>query len=119
MGWDVGAFPLETPRGGVPPAFSNRPLPWSVSRIDLRCNVKPELRITKVGTKGQIVIPNELRAALKLEVGDAMIVQLEGTRIVLERRRTVILSLVGKYSQPLSRPASNVQHSEERDPSGA
>ena len=80
--------------------------------------MKPELQITKVGTKGQIVIPNELRAALKLEVGDAMIVQLEGTRIVLERRRTVILSLVGKYSRPLSRPASNVQHSEERDPSG-
>ena len=66
--------------------------------------MKPELRITKVGSKGQIVIPNELRAALKLEVGDAMILQLEGTRIVLERRRTVIMSLVGKYAQPAPKP---------------
>ena len=80
--------------------------------------MKPELRITKVGTKGQIVIPNELRAALKLEVGDVMIVQLEGTRIMLERRRTVILSLVGKYAQPISRPTSSVKPSEERGQNG-
>jgi AbrB family looped-hinge helix DNA binding protein len=87
----------------------------------LRCNVKPKLRITKVGAKGQIVIPNELRAALKLEAGDAMIVQLEGTRIVLERRRTVILSLVGKYVQPAPKPIpeSIAKPSEDRGQHGA
>lgn len=83
--------------------------------------MKPELRITKVGTKGQIVIPNELRVALKLEVGDAMIVQLEGTRIVLERRRTVILSLVGKYALPVPKPipVSIAKPTEERGQNGA
>jgi AbrB family looped-hinge helix DNA binding protein len=89
--------------------------------MDSRCNVKPELRITKVGIKGQIVIPNQLRAALKLEVGDAMIVQLEGTRIVLERRRTVILSLVGKYAQPVPKPTpvSIAKSTEGREQDGA
>jgi AbrB family looped-hinge helix DNA binding protein len=88
--------------------------------MDSRCNVKPELRITKVGTKGQIVIPNELRAALKLEVGDAIIVQLEGTRIVLERRRTVIQSLIGKYVQPAKPfPVSTAKPTEGREPNGA
>jgi AbrB family looped-hinge helix DNA binding protein len=89
--------------------------------MDSRCNVKPELRITKVGTKGQIVIPNELRAALKLEVGDAMILQLEGTRIVLERRRTVILSLIGKYAQPVPKPIpdSIAKPTEGREQDGA
>ena len=83
--------------------------------------MKPELRITKVGAKGQIVIPNELRAALKLEVGDAMIVQLEGARIVLERRRTVILSLVGKYARPVLKSVSisSLKTVEARDPNGA
>ena len=83
--------------------------------------MKPELRITKVGAKGQIVIPNELRAALKLEVGDAMIVQLEGTRIVLERRRTVILSLVGKYAQRVPKPIqeSIAKSTEGREQDGA
>ena len=83
--------------------------------------MKPELRITRVGAKGQIVIPNELRAALKLEVGDAMIVQLEGTRIVLERRRTVILSLVGKYTQPVPKPipVSIAKPTEGREQDGA
>jgi AbrB family looped-hinge helix DNA binding protein len=81
--------------------------------------MKPELRITKVGVKGQIVIPNELRAALRLEVGDAMIVQLEGTRIVLERRRTVIQSLIGKYAQPAKPfPVSTAKPTEGREPNG-
>ena len=67
--------------------------------------MKPELRITKLGIKGQIVIPNELRGALKLEPGDSVILQLEGSRLVLERRRTVILSLVGKYAEPATKPS--------------
>ena len=84
--------------------------------------MKPELRVTKVGTKGQIVIPSELRSALKLEAGDAVIVQLEGSRIVLERRRTVILSLVGKYApRPLPKPTStsSLTPAKERDQHGA
>ena len=83
--------------------------------------MKTELRITKVGAKGQIVIPNELRAVLKLETGDAVIVQLEGSRIVLERRRTVVQSLVGKYAPPAPKPipASAVKLAEGGDQHGA
>ena len=66
--------------------------------------MKTELRVTRVSVKGQVVIPNEFREALKLEAGDAMIVQLEGSRVVLERRRTVIQALVGKYAPPPPRP---------------
>ena len=52
----------------------------------------------KVGPKGQIVIPNELRSALALQPGDAITFQLEGSKLVLERRQTVIASITGKYA---------------------
>jgi AbrB family looped-hinge helix DNA binding protein len=61
-------------------------------------------RVTRVGAKGQLVIPSELREALKLETGDAVTLQLEGGRIVLEARKTVILGIVGKYSTPIMQP---------------
>ena len=83
--------------------------------------MKSELRLTKLGPKGQIIIPNELRTALKLEPGDAVILQLEGSRLVLERRRTVILSLVGKYAEPAAKPKPLLTQpiSEGRDLHGA
>jgi AbrB family looped-hinge helix DNA binding protein len=52
----------------------------------------------RVGPKGQIVIPNELRNALALQPGDAITFQLEGSKLVLERRQTVIASITGKYA---------------------
>jgi AbrB family looped-hinge helix DNA binding protein len=58
----------------------------------------------KLGVKGQLVIPNDLRAALDLEAGDIVTVQLEGGRLILERRKTVIVSLLGKYSRPAPKP---------------
>jgi AbrB family looped-hinge helix DNA binding protein len=61
-------------------------------------------RVTRVGAKGQLVIPSELREALKLETGDAVTLQLEGGRIVLEARKTVILSIVGKYAAIMTPP---------------
>jgi AbrB family looped-hinge helix DNA binding protein len=61
-------------------------------------------RVTRVGTKGQLVIPSELREALKLETGDAVTLQLEGGRIVLEARKTVILGIVGKYAAIITPP---------------
>jgi AbrB family looped-hinge helix DNA binding protein len=67
--------------------------------------MQSSLRVTKVGTKGQVVIPSELRVALKLEAGDTVIAQLEGTRIMLERRRTVVQALAGKYARVLPKPA--------------
>jgi AbrB family looped-hinge helix DNA binding protein len=67
--------------------------------------MKSSLRVTKVGTKGQVVIPSELRVALKLEAGDTIIAQLEGTRIILERRRAVLQALAGKYARVLPKPA--------------
>jgi AbrB family looped-hinge helix DNA binding protein len=62
-------------------------------------------RVTRVGAKGQLVIPSELREALKLEIGDAVTLQLEGSRLVLEARKTVILGIVGKYAAITKPPA--------------
>lgn len=61
-------------------------------------NAKTQL--VKLSAKGQLVIPNDLREALKLEAGDVVMVQLEGARLVLELRKTVIVSLLGKYALP-------------------
>ena len=41
-------------------------------------------QITKVSTKGQLVIPAEMRASLGLKPGTRVAVRLEGSRIVLE-----------------------------------
>jgi AbrB family looped-hinge helix DNA binding protein len=60
--------------------------------------MKPFGHFGKIGNKGQLVIPNELRDEMKLEQGDAVTLRLEGTKLILERRKTVILSLLGKYA---------------------
>jgi AbrB family looped-hinge helix DNA binding protein len=41
-------------------------------------------QITTVSTKGQFVIPSEMRAALKIKPGTRICVTQEGSRIVLE-----------------------------------
>ena len=62
-------------------------------------------QLAKLGVKGQFVIPNDLREALKLEAGDVVTVQLDGARLILERRKTVIVSLLGKYALPKPKPS--------------
>ncbi len=42
-------------------------------------------RITTVSTKGQFVIPSEMRESLGIEPGTRIAVTQDGTRIVLER----------------------------------
>ncbi len=64
-----------------------------------------KMQLAKLGAKGQFVIPNALREALKLEAGDVVTVQLDGARLILERRKTVIVNLLGKYAAPNPTPA--------------
>ena len=55
-------------------------------------------RVTTVGTKGQIVIPSEIRAALELQSGDEVIVRLEGLSVQITTRKTLIDELFGVYA---------------------
>lgn len=56
--------------------------------------------VVRLSTKGQIVIPKEVRDRLGLEPGAEFTVSLEGDRIVLELqdRRTLLESLHGKFA---------------------
>lgn len=51
---------------------------------------------TVLSSKGQLVIPKELREALHLRSGDQLTVTKEGTRLVLEPLRSVSAKLVRK-----------------------
>jgi AbrB family looped-hinge helix DNA binding protein len=50
----------------------------------------------RIGTKGQVVIPAELRHQLGLEPGDEVEFRLEGSAVVMERSNHVA-SLMGIY----------------------
>ncbi len=43
--------------------------------------------VTKISTKGQVVLPSQVRNRLGLQPGDPLDVQIEGERIVLVPRR--------------------------------
>ena len=43
--------------------------------------------VTKVSTKGQVVLPSQVRHRLGIQPGDPLDVQIEGERIVLVPRR--------------------------------
>jgi len=47
-------------------------------------NVSMIRQITSVSTKGQFVIPSEMRASLNIKPGTRIAVTQEGTRIILE-----------------------------------
>ncbi len=51
---------------------------------------------TVLSSKGQLVIPKELREALHLRSGDQLTVTQEGTRLVLEPVRSAAAKLVKK-----------------------
>ena len=43
--------------------------------------------VTKLSTKGQVVLPNKIRRQLRLQPGDSLDAKLEGDRIVLTPRK--------------------------------
>jgi len=54
------------------------------SILTLRYNVSMNRQITTVSTKGQFVIPSEMRSALGIKPGTRIAVTQDGSRIVLE-----------------------------------
>jgi AbrB family looped-hinge helix DNA binding protein len=71
--------------------------------LTLYYNVSMTRQITTVSTKGQFVIPSEMRAALKIKPGTRIFVTQEGSRIVLE---PVSAELVDKTCGMLAGKAS-------------
>jgi AbrB family looped-hinge helix DNA binding protein len=55
-----------------------------------------------VGSKGQIVIPSDVRRALEISPGDRLVVSTHGTQVTLETRRAVLNRLRGKYQSDSS-----------------
>ncbi len=53
-----------------------------------------------LSSKGQIVIPADLRDALGLEPGDRLLIRQDGQTLTLERRQDVLEALEGKYATP-------------------
>lgn len=49
-----------------------------------RYNVSMTIQITTVSTKGQFVIPSEIRSALKIKPGTRIAVTHDGTKITLQ-----------------------------------
>lgn len=43
--------------------------------------------VTRISTRGQLVLPGKVRRQLGIQAGDAIVVQLEGERIVLTLQR--------------------------------
>ncbi len=54
----------------------------------------------RLGEKGQIVIPVEMREALGLKPGDAVIVRLEGHSVRITTRHAIIEELCGAFATP-------------------
>jgi AbrB family looped-hinge helix DNA binding protein len=52
---------------------------------------------TRIGAKGQVVIPKALRDRLSLHAGDAVDISLDGESIVITAKRTS-LELGGRYA---------------------
>jgi AbrB family looped-hinge helix DNA binding protein len=69
-------------------------------------NVSMLRQITTVSTKGQFVIPSEMRASLGIKPGTRVAVTLDGSRIVLE---PVTEELVGKTRGMLKGKASQAE----------
>ncbi len=60
----------------------------------------------RLSTKGQLVIPAQLRKALNLHAGDKVDVQLEGQRLVLKRAAAPAATLKrGQFGRPVLKAA--------------
>jgi len=56
------------------------------------------MAVTALSTKGQIVIPKEIREALRLRPGSKFIIELEGDRVILRPVRGIVANrLYGRY----------------------
>jgi AbrB family looped-hinge helix DNA binding protein len=56
----------------------------------------------RVSTKGQLVIPSQLRKALHLEAGDTVSMSLEGKRLIVEPKQPKRARLaMGKFGRPV------------------
>jgi AbrB family looped-hinge helix DNA binding protein len=55
-----------------------------------------------LSTKGQLVIPSEIRKALHLQPGDRVAFNLEGERLIMRRDETKRARLIrGKFGRPV------------------
>lgn len=59
------------------------------------------MSITRLSTKGQLVIPNEMRKALRLQPGDKISLTLEPGRLILQRDEPRRAKLVEKRGRKL------------------
>ncbi|MGH9293354.1 MAG: AbrB/MazE/SpoVT family DNA-binding domain-containing protein [Acidimicrobiales bacterium] len=59
----------------------------------------------RVGLKGRVVIPHELRETLDIEPGTSLVAYVEGSRLVLENRRALVERARGSLSMPDGRSA--------------
>jgi AbrB family looped-hinge helix DNA binding protein len=51
----------------------------------------------RVGSQGRVVIPAELRRALRLEPGEVLVGRVEHDRLILERRATILGRLQARF----------------------
>ena len=58
--------------------------------------------VSKLSSKGQIVIPKEVRRALGLDSGDLLLVSVEGDRIILRK-----IESIDKFRGILKKPVSD------------
>jgi AbrB family looped-hinge helix DNA binding protein len=54
----------------------------------------------RLGEKGQVVIPAEMREVMGLKPGDALIVRLEGKSVRITTRHALIEELEGAFATP-------------------
>ena len=73
----------------------------------------PLVKEITLSSKGQIVIPADLRQALGLEPGDRLLIRQDGQTLTLERRQDVLKALEGKYATP-GRSLAQELHAERR-----
>lgn len=57
-----------------------------------------EVAEVRVGPQGRVVIPAELRRALRLEQGEVLVGRVENDRLVLERRATILERLQARFA---------------------
>lgn len=71
--------------------------------------------LIRLSTKGQIVIPKEMRERLGLQPGGVLSVTLEGNRIVLEpqNHRSLLESLYGRFDDTDFLAALEAEHQQE------
>ena len=72
-------------------------------------------QITTVSTKGQVVIPAEMRASLGLKPGTRIAVRLEGSRIILEPVSKKLVAKLRGITKGGPSMADELQHERRSD----